>query len=54
MTPFNTNLTLDPLPSITEAPSASKRVSILDHSSAFGAGSVKMASSVFRCLLFMW
>ncbi len=50
--PFNSNLTLEPFPSITEQPVAIKRLSIALQAIEPGTGSVKMAFNVRVCLAF--
>jgi hypothetical protein len=50
--PFNSNLTLDPFPSITEQPKASKRLSIAFQAIEPETGSVKIVLNVRVCLAF--
>ncbi len=52
-TPFFSNVTEDPSPLMIRHPIAVNSDSIRDHSMAPSTGSVNIAVSVFRCLLFM-
>ncbi len=50
--PFNSNLTLDPFPSITEQPEATRRLSIAFQLIDPETGSAKIACKVRVCLAF--
>jgi len=52
ITLFNSNLTLEPEPSITSAPTACNNDSIRRHSRVLDTGFRKIAFNVFWCVLF--
>ena len=50
---FSVKRTAEPFPSIVLQPTETSKLSIDAHSTVLGAGSAKMALSVFLCLPFM-